>query len=67
LVYHVSGIDETPDSFALDWQHDGTLPGNVRLAADVEYVDRLEFFEDFGESADEYNRDHTVSNAAGAA
>ena len=61
LVYHVSGIDENPDSFALDWQHDGTLPGKVRLAADVEYVDRLEFFEDFGESADEYNRDHTVS------
>jgi LPS-assembly protein len=61
LVYHVSGIDDTPDSFALDWQHDGILPGEVRLAADIQYVNRREFFEDFGETPEEYNQDHTVS------
>ena len=61
LLYHVSGINESPSSYALDWQHDGTLPGGIRLAADVEYVNRREYFEDFGENADEYNRDYTVS------
>jgi len=61
LVYHVSGLSGHDDSFALDWQHDGHLPGRVRLAADVQYVDQLEFFEDFGETPEEYNRDHTVS------
>ena len=60
-AYHVSGIEDTPDSYALDWQHEGMLPGGVRLAADVEYVDRREYFEDFGETADEYNRDQAVS------
>jgi LPS-assembly protein len=61
LLYHVSGINENSNSYALDWQHDGTLPGGVRLAANVEYVNKREYFEDFGETADEYNRDHTVS------
>lgn len=60
-AYHISGMDDTPDSYALDWQHEGVLPGNVRLAAAVEYVNKREFFEDFGEAADEYNRDQTVS------
>ncbi len=59
--YHVSGFDDSPDSYALAWRHDGTLPGRVRLAADVEYVNRREFFEDFGEAAEEYSRDYTVS------
>jgi len=59
--YHVSGFDDTPDSYALAWRHGGFLPGSVRLTADVEYVNRIEFFEDFGEAAEEYTRDHTVS------
>ncbi len=61
LFYHVSGFDDTPDSFAFDWRHDGRLPGDVRLAADVQYVNKREFFEDFGESAEEYNQDLAVS------
>jgi LPS-assembly protein len=61
LLYHVSGIGATPDSYAVNWQHGGNLPGAVRLTADVEYVNKLEFFEDFGETADEYNRDQAVS------
>jgi LPS-assembly protein len=59
--YHVSGFDETPDSYAIAWRHGGFLPGSIRLSADVEYVNRLEFFEDFGEAPEEYNQDHTVS------
>jgi LPS-assembly protein len=59
--YHVSGFDETPDSYAIAWQHGGFLPGSIRLSADVEYVNRREFFEDFGEAPEEYNQDHTVS------
>jgi LPS-assembly protein len=61
LAYHITGFDEMPDSYALSWQHAGTLPGQVRLSADVEYVDNIEFFEEFGESADQYTRDLTVS------
>lgn len=61
FFYHVGGIGGTPDSYALDWRHEGLLPGGFRLAADVEYVDRKEFFEDFGEAAEEYNRDQAVS------
>ena len=59
--YHVSGFDETPDSYAIAWRHGGFLPGSIRLSADVEYVNRIEFFEDFGEAPEEYNQDHTVS------
>lgn len=59
--YHVSGFDETPDSYAIAWQHGGFLPGLIRLSADVEHVSRREFFEDFGEAPEEYNQDHTVS------
>lgn len=61
MFYHVSGFNETPDSYLIDWKHEGTLPGGVRLAADVEYVNKKEFFEDFGEVAEDYNRDETVS------
>ncbi|WP_235606826.1 LPS-assembly protein LptD [Syntrophotalea acetylenivorans] len=55
--YHVNGFSGHDDSFAFDWLHRGTLPGRVRLTADVEYVDNREFFSDFGEAAEEYNKD----------
>lgn len=61
LFYHVTGVKGNDDTFALKWRHDGRLPGGARLAADVDYVDDIEYFEDFGDTADEYNRDHTVS------
>ncbi|MCM2265555.1 MAG: LPS assembly protein LptD [Desulfuromonadales bacterium] len=72
LFYHVTGLQDEDDAeeefreakhdtFALKWNHNGYLPGGVRLAADVDYVEDLEFFEDFGDTAEEYNRDHTVS------
>lgn len=54
--YHVTGFDEGRDNYALGWRHAGLLPGQVRLGADTLYVSERSFFEDFGESAEEYNR-----------
>ncbi|MBN1140733.1 MAG: LPS-assembly protein LptD [Deltaproteobacteria bacterium] len=59
--YHINGFDEGEDRFAFSWEHDGFLPGKVRLVADVEYVDEKDFFEDFGEEAEEYNRETVQS------
>ena len=59
--YHVSGISDIPDLYALEWEHGGTLPGNIRLTADVRYVDDVLFYEEFGEVAEDYNRDKTLA------
>ncbi len=59
--YHVTGIGSTSDSYALSWEHSGTLPGQTRLAADVEYVSDQDYFSDFGETAGEYNKDSVDS------
>jgi len=77
LYYHVTGFDDTPpddydpynpdteeyfpDTYYLKWEHRGNLPGRWRLAADVEYAEDKEFFEEFGDVAADYNRDKTVS------
>lgn len=61
LYYHVNGFQETPDLSYLEWAHSGVLPGNWRLTADVEYTDKKLFFEEFGDVAEDYNRDKTVS------
>ena len=59
--YHVSGISDNPDLYAVEWLHGGTLPGGVRLTAEAEYVDDVRFFDDFGEVADDYNQDKTLA------
>lgn len=59
--YHVSGFGDNDSSYALSWRHNGTLPGSVRLAADLEYVSSRSFFADFGDTAEEYNKDVTES------
>ena len=61
LYYHVAGIDEMPNTYYLAWKHRGNLPGGWTLTSDVEYTDKQEFFDEFGETAEEYNRDQTVS------
>ncbi len=61
LYYHVDGISEYPDTYYLDWEHRGRLPGGWKIAADVEYTEDQFFFEEFGEIAEDYNRDKTVS------
>ncbi len=61
LYYHVTGFAETPDLDYLEWEHRGTLPGGWKLTADVDYTDDELFFDEFGEVAEEYNRDKVVS------
>ncbi|WP_303721390.1 LPS-assembly protein LptD [Malonomonas rubra] len=65
-VYHidVDQVDGEPvdeERYALEWQHDGKLPGGVRMVVDAMFVDDDEYFEDFGETADEYNKDKVQS------
>ncbi|APG24160.1 MULTISPECIES: LPS-assembly protein LptD [Syntrophotalea] len=55
-LYHVSGLDGNSDQVALAWQHMGTLPGQIWLTADAQYVSSRRYFSDFGEVAGEYNR-----------
>ena len=65
-VYHidvdkVDGVTVDEERYALEWQHDGWLPGGVRMVADAEYVNDDEYFEDFGTVAAEYNKDKVQS------
>lgn len=60
-LYHITGLAEGEDRWAVDWQHAGPLPGEVRLTADVEYVSSRDYFEDFGVVAGEYNKDQAQS------
>ncbi len=53
--------EDFPDLDYYKWEHRGRLPGNWRLMADIEYTDNKLFFEEFGESAQEYSQDKTVS------
>ncbi len=74
LYYHVTGLGETPnpkrpeedkdipDLYYLKWEHRGKLPGHWRLMADIEYTEDKLFFEEFGETAEEYSQDKTVSS-----
>lgn len=56
-LYRVDGYGGEPGGFATNWRHLGMLPGEVLLRADVSRVSRRDFFADFGEAADEYNRE----------
>jgi LPS-assembly protein len=60
-LYHVTGLDQGTDHTAFSWQHDGLLPGGVRLVADVNYVDKKDYFDDFGQDAEEYNKETVES------
>ncbi|TLM66080.1 MAG: LPS-assembly protein LptD [Deltaproteobacteria bacterium] len=62
LAYRVTGVRGNDDTFAFKWRHRGnSLPGGFRLTADVDYVEDIEYFEDFGDVAEEYTRDQAVS------
>lgn len=69
-LYYVSGYgdsayaEDVDDRFAYRWDHLGTLPADVRFSADVEYVSDREYFEDFGEVAEEYDKDEVESTVA---
>lgn len=65
-VYHmnvdkVDGVAIDEERYALEWQHQGTLPGGVRMVADAEYVNDDQYFKDFGTVAEEYNKDSVES------
>ncbi len=60
-VDKVDGETVDENRYALEWQHDGMLPGGVRMVVDAEYVNEKEFFEDFGDVAGEYNKDKVES------
>ena len=61
LYYNVTGVKGTPNLYYLEWTHRGNLPAGWRMNADVEYADDQLFFDEFGKTAEEYNRDKTVS------
>ncbi len=58
---HVTGLKGTPNLYYLKWEHRGELPEYWRLTIDAEYTNKQLFFEEFGEVAEDYNRDKTVS------
>ena len=65
-VYHINvdkvdGVTVDEEFYALEWQHDGLLPGDVRMVVDAEYVNDDQYFEDFGDVAEEYNKDKVQS------
>ena len=65
-IYHiyVDEYDDVPvneDAYALEWHHNGWLPGEVRMVIDAEYVNNDEYFEYFGSVAEEYNKDKVQS------
>ncbi len=59
--YHITGWNENEDRFAVSWDHSGTLPGKVKLMADVEYADDEDFFSDLGREAPDYNKSSVIS------
>lgn len=59
-----SNYSDFQDSFAWRWNHLGTLPYGVRFSADSEYVSDKKYFEEFGEIAEEYNKDEVESTLA---
>jgi LPS-assembly protein len=66
-VYHID-VDEVDGEsvdeqrYAISWDHDGTLPGAIRMLADVEYVNDDDYFDDFGTVAEEYDKDEVQSD-----
>jgi LPS-assembly protein len=59
--YHVSGFGTEGDRYAINWKHAGLLPAGARLIADIEYVSRNDYYNNFGTVSGEYNKDQTES------
>ncbi len=60
-VDKIDGEKVNEKRYALDWQHDGYLPGNIRMVADAMYINDDQYFKDFGEVAADYNRTEVKS------
>jgi LPS-assembly protein len=55
-AYHVTEGGHT-DRYSLTGRHRGTLPADVHLAADVDFVSSRDYYADFGEDYNIYTRD----------
>ncbi len=53
---------DAANRWALDWEHVSRFGENLRLVVDTEYVNTRDYFTDFGEVAQEYNRQKVISN-----
>jgi LPS-assembly protein len=62
--YGGAAYNDLSDRFAGRWQHWGLLPGHLRLTADAEYVSEIDYFDDFGSVADEYDKEEVESTLA---
>lgn len=60
-LYGILGRGNVDDQLALTWEHEGPLGDHTRLIADLEWVSDDEYFSDFGEAAEEYNKSSTTS------
>ncbi|PLX99774.1 MAG: hypothetical protein C0622_09960 [Desulfuromonas sp.] len=60
-VDQVDGVTVDEDRYAVKWDHDGLLPGDIRMVADINYVNDTDYFDDFGEVAEDYNKDKVQS------
>lgn len=59
---YVTGMNDQKDRYLLEWEHDGYLPGDTRLAINAQYVNSNDYFELFGGSAQEYTSDKVQSD-----
>ncbi|PLX79824.1 MAG: hypothetical protein C0616_10000 [Desulfuromonas sp.] len=59
--YHINGLKDASDRYAIAWEHLSVMSRKWRMTADVEYVSKKDYFEDFGEAADEYTKDESRS------
>jgi len=58
---YINGFGAEPDRALVEWEHDGRLPGDVRLAVDAEYASKKDYFEIFGGNADVYASEKSQS------
>lgn len=59
---YVTGLNNEPDRYLIEWEHDGYMPGGTRLAINAQYVNSNDYFELFGGSAQEYTSDKVQSD-----
>ncbi len=60
---YVTGFKDETSRYLIAWQHDGYLPGDVRLVVDAEHVSKSDYYSLFGNTADVYTTSYIVSDA----
>lgn len=61
-AYTVFAEDDI-NRWAFDWQHFSQLSDSMRLVVDAEHVNERDYFSDFGEVSEEYNKQKVISSA----